>query len=263
MNKNEFKNFLLIKLKENKINIDISDNNIINLYNYMNYILKINENINLTAIKDEKDFIIKHIIDSIYIQKYIDIFKEEYLFDLDEFISSSNLTNDKKEQLKNEKLKYLDIGTGGGFPLSVISILNEDITSYGLDSVNKKLEVIKNSNLNINTIHGRAEILAHDKKYREKFYIVSSRAVSNLNNIIMFMAGFVMPSGYLICMKGEEENLNEKLIEKFNLDLCHIENYKIDDAIRTIYIFKKIDNLNNNLPNTNSKKYKNKKIDKI
>lgn len=259
MNKIEFKNFLLIKLKENKIDINLSYNDINNLYNYMKYILQINENINLTAIKDEKEFIIKHIIDSIYIQKYIDIFKEEYIFDIDEFISSSNLPNDKKEQLKHEKLKYLDIGTGGGFPLSVISILNEDIISYGLDSVNKKLKVIQNSNLNIQTIHGRAEILAHDKTYREKFYIVSSRAVSNLNNIIIFMAGFVMPSGYLICMKGEEEILDEKLIEKFNLDLCHIENYTIDNAVRTIYIFKKIDNLNNSLPNTNSKKYKNKK----
>lgn len=256
MNKDTFEIFLISKLKENKIDITLSDTEIFKLYTYMKYILKINQSINLTAITDEKEFIIKHIIDSIYIQKYIDIFKDEYIFDMEEYLKSSNLKKEEKNKLQKQNLKYLDIGTGGGFPLSVISILNNDISSYGLDSVNKKLEVIKKSNLNINTIHGRAEILAHDKKYREQFYIVTSRAVSKLDNIIMLMAGFVMPSGYLICMKGEKENLSEKILEHFNLELSHIEEYDINDAKRTIYIFKKIDCLNKNLPNKNSKKYK-------
>lgn len=251
----EFKTFLIENLNLNKIKIDLTDEEIKSFFEYMNYILKVNENINLTAIKDPKEFIIKHIVDSIYIQKYIEIFKDEYAFDLEDMLESDQLSKLEKEKFENKPLKYLDIGTGGGFPLSAVNILNPDIDSYGLDSTNKKLKVIEDSNLKIKTIHGRAEMLAHDKNYRENFYIVSSRAVSNLNNIIQLMAGFVMPSGYLICMKGEKENFDDKLIEKFSLELSHIEEYTIDAAKRTIYIFKKINSLKDSLPNKNSKYY--------
>lgn len=258
----EFKDFLFKKLNDNKININLSKNQINEIYKYMKYILETNKFINLTAIKDEKEFIIKHIIDSLYIQKYVEIFKDEYVFDIEEYIESENLNKKAAEELKNAKIKYLDLGTGGGFPLSIVNILNEDILSYGLDSTRKKLKVIEDSNLNINTIHGRAEILAHENEYREQFYICSSRAVSNLNNIIELMAGFVMPSGYLICMKGEQEPLNEKLVDKLSLELTHIEEYNIEDAKRTIYIFKKLDNLNSNYPNKNSKNYSKKSKNK-
>lgn len=255
MDLDNFKKYLLDKIESNKIKIELTDDEIKKLYSYMKYILEKNKQINLTAITDEKDFILKHIVDSIYIQKYVDIFKEEYKFDVEESIESEGLNALEKEKLLNENLKYIDIGTGGGFPLSVVSILNKDIESYGLDSVNKKLKVIEESNINVKTVHARAEMLAHDKNFREKFYICTSRAVANLNSIIQLMAGFVSPSGYLICMKGDLEEYDEKIFEKFSLELEHIEEYTIDDLTRTIYIFKKIDELNSNLPSKNAKKY--------
>ena len=255
MNLESFKEYLLEKLKSNKIDVNLNNNEIQKLYEYMKYILEKNQYINLTAITDEKDFILKHIVDSLYIQKYIDIFKEEYIFDIEEYLDSSNLSKIEKENIKNQKLRYIDIGTGGGFPLSIVSVLNEDIESYGLDSINKKLKVINDSNINVKTIHARAELLAHDVKYREQFYICTSRAVANLNSIIQLMAGFVSPSGYLICMKGDLEEYDEKIFEKFSLELEHIEEYTIDNLTRTIYIFKKIDELNPKLPLKNTKKY--------
>ena len=105
MNREEIIRFFNEKLKEN--NIKISDEQMNNFILYMDNLIEWNKKINLTAIKEEKDIIVKHFIDSILIEK----------------------------EVKGEKL--IDIGSGAGFPGIPLKIVRNDLDVTLIDSVNK------------------------------------------------------------------------------------------------------------------------------
>lgn len=218
MEKNEFLEFMKEECEKN--NIQISNEEIEKLYIYMKEILEWNEKVNVTAIKDEKEFIVKHFIDSLTIEKYI--------------------TNGKK---------VLDIGTGAGFPGIPIKITKNKSHVDLVDSVNKKLNVIRDiipkiKVEDIECIHTRAEDLAKNIKYRESYDVVTSRAVANLTTLVEYMLPFAKVGGKIICMKGPnvEEELTEskKAISILGGKIEQIENINIDsDYERNIIIIKK------------------------
>ena len=162
-------------------------------YKYMQMLIEWNEKMNLTAITDPDDIILKHFIDSLTILKEIP-----------------------------RGAKVVDVGTGAGFPGIPISIMNETIKITLVDSLNKRLiflqEVIKELKLqNVEIIHARAEEFGQDKKYRESFEVATSRAVANLSTLSEYLIPLVKVNGKCICMKGpdanEEINQAEKAIE--------------------------------------------------
>lgn len=140
--------------------------------------LTVNEKMNLTSITDGEDVILKHIADSATVVRYIP---------------------------KNAKL--LDVGTGGGFPSLPIAILRPDVSVYGLDSTAKKLKYIDEtaellSLDNLKTISGRAEVFGKSVNYRERFDVVTARAVASLNVLTELCLPFVKLGGLFISMKG-------------------------------------------------------------
>ena len=156
----------------------------------MKLLLEWNEKINLTAITEQNDIILKHFIDSITINKYIE---------------QSN--------------SIIDIGTGAGFPGIPLKIMNQNKKITLVDSLNKRInflnEVCKEISLeNIQCIHARAEELASDLEYRENYETVVSRAVARLNVLIEYMLPFVKKGGLCICMKGP--NIDRELEEAKN-----------------------------------------------
>lgn len=218
MEKNEFLEFMKEECEKN--NIQISNEEIEKLYIYMKEILEWNKKVNVTAIKDEKEFIVKHFIDSLTIEKYI---------------------------ANGEKV--LDIGTGAGFPGIPIKITKNKSHVDLVDSVNKKLNVIRDiipkiKVEDIECIHTRAEDLAKNVKYRESYDVVTSRAVANLTTLVEYMLPFAKVGGKIICMKGPnvEEELTEskKAISILGGKIEQIENINIDsDYERNIIIIKK------------------------
>lgn len=219
------------------------DDKILQMYEYMEYLLEKNNHINVTAIKEESEFLKKHIIDSLYITKYL---------------------NKLEEKVTSRKIKFLDIGTGGGFPLIPIKIFKK-YDSYGMDRILKKLKVIKEKE-DVSIIHSRAEVVAHDEYYRETFDLVTTRAVSSLENVVAYMAGFIKVNGYGIIMRGKKEILSNEdkmelneLLKKYSLRLQKIDNYKLFGEERTNYILKKVTNLHHKLPIVDSKYYKSEK----
>ena len=179
--KEKFKNHLSI------INKTITDEQILKFYRYMELLLEWNEKINLTAITNPEDIILKHFIDSLTIEEYIN---------------------------KGESL--VDVGTGAGFPGIPIKIYRDDINVTLVDSLNKRInflnEVIEQLELkNIVAVHGRTEDLGKDKKYREKFDYVTSRAVANLSVLSEYVLPLVKIGGKCICMKGS--NVEEEVEE--------------------------------------------------
>lgn len=180
----------------NKINIEISDDQINCFEKYYELLIEKNKVMNLTAITDKEDVIVKHFIDSIALIPYL----------LDKGININN------------KLKIIDIGTGAGFPGLPLKIMMPDVKFTLLDSLNKRVsflnEVIDELKLkDIEALHGRAEDYASDSKYREKYDICVSRAVANLSTLSEYCIPFVKEDGYFISYKAgesEEEINNSK-----------------------------------------------------
>ena len=216
------------KLKE--FNIEINEEQIKSFEKYMNLLLEWNEKINLTAITQPDEVKLKHFVDSLTVLKYI-----------------------------NDDDKVIDIGTGAGFPGIPLKIMKENTKITLLDSLNKRINflniVIETLNLrNIQAIHGRAEEIARNKLYREKYDVAVSRAVANLSTLTEYMLPFVKVGGKCICMKGA--NVNEELeraqnaIKELGGEIKRVDNFYLsdNDNERNIIVIKKIKETNPKYP---------------
>lgn len=159
------------------------------LERYRDLLLEWNEKVNLTAITDPDEIRIKHFEDSLTCL-------ETGLF----FPGA----------------KVIDVGTGAGFPGLPLAMARPDISVTLLDSLKKRLlfldEVItETETTNAKTVHARAEDGGRDKKLREQFDIVVSRAVSRLSVLCEYTLPYLKVGGTLIAMKGPsaEEELAE------------------------------------------------------
>lgn len=184
----EFLNIFKTLAQENNILLD--DNKIMKFYKYMVLIKEWNEKINLTAITEPKEMIIKHFIDSL------------------------TIINEMKK-----KSKIIDVGTGAGFPGIPLKIYDESLKLTLLDSLNKRTiflqEVIKELDLHdVEVIHGRAEDFAQIPSYREKYDIAVSRAVAPLNILLEYLIPYTKVNGKIIAMKGS--NAAEEIENSYN-----------------------------------------------
>lgn len=227
----EFKEFKEELLDMNrKIDIQLSDNQIKQFYIYMKLIHDWNERVNLTAILEPREMILKHFIDSMTILKYI-----------------------------KENDKIVDIGTGAGFPGLPIKIAKTNTKIVLIDSLNKRIKfldtVIDNLNLNdIQSMHLRAEDFGSNNLYREKFDIAVSRAVAPMNILVEYLLPAVKVGGSCICMKGPEiepeiEN-SKKALEILGGKIEKIEKLELtnSDNKRTIIVIKKVKQTPNKYP---------------
>ena len=224
----DFKN-KMIELSK-KINIDITDEQLEKFYRYMELLLEWNEKINLTAITEVDEVILKHFIDSMTVLKY--------------------LTDDES---------IIDVGTGAGFPGIPIAIMEQRKKITLLDSLNKRInflnEVCNELKIeNVKTYHGRAEDFGHNKEQREKYDISISRAVANMTTLVEYLLPFIKVGGRCICMKGNEieeeleqakfaiKELGGKIekVEKFNLPNSDME--------RNVIVIRKIKETPNRYP---------------
>ena len=167
---------------------------------YMNYILKMNESINLTAIKDPATF------------------RELMTYDSLLVLREANL-NDKK---------IIDVGTGAGYPGVMLSIFTNSAVTL-LDSTAKKINVIKDfKGINVTTIAERVEEYGRMKEHREIFDIATARAVSSLNVLVELCLPLVKVGGYLIAYKSKnvEEEIKQakNAINKLNGEVEFVSN---------------------------------------
>lgn len=237
--KNDF--ISILKKEAKNRNIELTDKALERFELYKNLMLEWNEKMNLTAITDEYQIIMKHFIDCLEITKYM-----------------------------NGNEKVIDVGTGAGFPGIVIAIYFENINITLLDSLNKRLifleEVVKKLNLkNVNIVHARAEEFAHKDEYRNKYELVVSRAVANLSNLLEYDVGYLKLNGKLLLLKGD--NVNDEINTSkntFNVLGCKIENiydyeYDVNGEIfnRKVLEIKKLKNTPEKYPRNYGKMKKN------
>ena len=177
MNKEQF----LEELK--KIDINISVDTLSKLDIYYHLLVEENKKYNLTAITEEKEVYLKHFYDSLTLSKIV--------------------------ELNNQYL--LDIGTGAGFPGLVLKIVFPELKIDLLDSTTKRCQflqmVINQLELkDINVINARAEEYA--KENREKYDIVTSRAVAPLKHLLEYSIPLLKVNGNFISLKS---NIDEEL----------------------------------------------------
>lgn len=213
--KREFEKYLA------KMNISLLKEQYEQFYAYMELLIEWNEKMNLTAITDPKEIILKHFVDSLTIAKYVE-----------------------------EGKSIIDMGTGAGFPGIPIKLYRKDVKVVLADSLNKRIkfldEVIDKLKLeNVETIHCRAEELGKNKQYREKFDYATSRAVANLSTLSEYLMPFVKLNGKCIFMKTieveEELEKAKKAIKTLGGKIEKVDKFEIpeSDLGRSIIIVKK------------------------
>ena len=191
-----------------ELNIEVSDKQAELFEIYYELLIFRNSKINLTSITDKEDVIIKHFVDSITLLQYIDV-SDKYL---------------------------LDVGTGAGFPGIPLKIMCSSCNIVLLDSLNKRVDFLKEliARLNltgIETVCGRAEDYGHDDRFREKFDIVTSRAVAGLNTLSEYCLPFVNPDGIFVSYKSgnidDEASASDTALTKLNGRIDKIERFTV------------------------------------
>lgn len=226
--KNEIISLLIDTL--NEWDILITDYQINQFLKYYDLLIEWNEKINLTAITDFKEVIIKHFIDSLSIVKICDM---------------------------NNIDSLIDIGTGAGFPGIPLKIVFPDIKVVLLDSLNKRVDflnlVINELSLdNIEAYHGRAEELAHNNDFREKFDLCVSRAVANISTLSELCIPFVNLNGCFISYKSNkvDEELSNSIytFDILNSYVDKVFKFNFFDNERSFVVIKKSDIVSDKYP---------------
>ena len=178
---------------------------------YLELLLEANKNISLTGIKNPKEAVIKHTIDSLSVSSAI------------------------------EGEKIVDIGSGGGTPGIPLAIANPDKKFYLVDSVLKKIkfldEAVKVLELNnIETICDRGENV--DKISADT---VVSRAFGSLNYLIESSKNMVSKKGLFLAMKGKinQEEINDLVTDFSVLQIQEIEVPYLEATRHFVFIKRK------------------------
>lgn len=167
-----------------KLNISFDENKIEKSLKYLKLLKEYNSHTNITAIREDRDIIEKHFIDSLLLQSL----------------------------LRQEDKELIDIGTGAGFPGMILAIFNPDKNFTLVDSIQKKikfLELVKDELKleNVEILCGRAEELIEEK--RETYDVGLCRGVSNLSVILEYEIPFIKVGGRFLPQKmvGTTETL--------------------------------------------------------
>lgn len=195
-----------------KLKIQYNDEQIEQFRSYYELLTEWNKKVNLTAINGYEDVVRKHFIDSILICSLLDL---------------------------NKDIRIIDVGTGAGFPGIPIKILNPDCRIVLLDSLNKRVRfletVVDELGLdNVECIHGRAEDVSREKKYRASFDLSVSRAVANLSTLCEYCIPFLKKGGMFVSYKSDkaddEINGSENAVRTLGSEITSVKEITLPET---------------------------------
>ena len=224
--------FDLLRDSLEELNINYEETQIEMFIKYYEILIEWNERMNLTAITEVDEVIVKHFIDSILICD---------LFDF------------------NKDISVIDVGTGAGFPGIPLKIMNPECEMVLVDSLNKRIRfleaVIDKLGLKrIRCIHGRAEDLARNKNLRGHFDYSLSRAVANLSTLSEYCIPFLKQGGKFISYKSDksedEINNSKNAVRMLGSKIISVKERELpySDIIRKFVIIENLEKLSSKYP---------------
>jgi len=143
---------------------------------YLATLKKWNRVYNLTAINEDSEIIVKHFLDSLSVNRYI-----------------------------QNSGRILDVGTGAGFPGLILALFNPEKSFVLVDGVSKKIsflqEMIGKLNLkNVIAVHTKVE----QYNVAEQFDIIISRAFADIKKMTKLTSHLIKDGGKFIAMKGPD-----------------------------------------------------------
>lgn len=204
--------------------IELSEKQIQQFRRYFEILVEWNEKMNLTAITDEPSVYLKHFYDSISASFYFDFTKVTTV---------------------------CDVGAGAGFPSLPIKICYPHLHITIVDSLNKRIQFLNHLSDEIGLdhvefVHARAEEFGQNPQYREKFELVTARAVARLSVLSELCLPLVKEGGQFLALKaasGDDELKDaKKAITVLGGKLVHHVAFElpIEESERTIYVFDKV-----------------------
>ena len=146
------------------------------------------QKVNLTAIRDREGIIEKHLVDSVLPLKLFRV---------------------------KENAICLDIGTGAGFPAVPMMIYRSDLKFTLLDAQRKRTDYLSlltdRLGFEAEIIHGRAEELGRQAAYKNRYDMITARAVSDLPTLFKYAAPMLKSGGVFMAMRGSKEELDENV----------------------------------------------------
>ncbi len=201
--------------------MSLDDKMVSDLFEYKRILLEWNEKMNLTAIIEDKEFILKHFVDSLSILPYI-----------------KGINN------------LIDVGTGAGFPGIPLKIALPKIHVVLLDSLEKRVgflnTVIDALELKgISAVHMRAEDAGTASKYRESFDAAAARAVASMPVLLEYCLPLVKTGGIFVAMKGsnsEEISASKMALEVLGGEIEEVKDFNLpgSDIKRKVIIVRKL-----------------------
>lgn len=182
------------------------------------FLVEYNKNVNLTAITDFEEVVVKHFIDSVLPFNMIEI---------------------------EENSSFIDVGTGAGFPSIPLMIVKPDLKCTMLEALNKRCVFLEKAcelvGVKAIVVHGRAEDYAKDK--RECFDFATARAVAAMPVLSEYCMPYVNVGGKFIALKSvnEEKEQSEMAIKTLGGKIAEVKDYTITNGDnRRLFVIEKI-----------------------
>lgn len=163
--------------------ISLTDQQKSQLVKLVELLHKWNKAYNLTSVRDPQEMLVKHILDSLVVSRY----------------------------LVGER--FIDVGTGPGLPGLPLAIANPDKTFYLLDSLGKRISFIRNAVRELGLTNVES-VLSRVEEYlpEQKFDGVLSRAFASLSDMTQWCRHLPNENGVFYALKGQYQTEEVKML---------------------------------------------------
>ena len=208
---------------------------------YTNLLLERNQQINLTAIREEKTLLAKFHLDGLSLLPIVARYSG---------ISIGNL--------RSQKWRAADVGSGGGAPAMPLAIGWPALNYALIESIAKKARFLQDVasvlGLNMTVVNQRAEVIGRDPNHRESYDLVTARAVAALPTLAELTMPLARIGGLIVLPKGPKANIEVRdaadAIDLLGGELAGVEQVIIPglDETRVVVVIRKVRETLQNYP---------------
>lgn len=200
-----------------RLHITLDEKQLDQFQKFYEILVEQNQYMNLTAITEYEDVLLKHYVDCLAV----------------------NVVPVFQKLISLRQTKVIDVGTGAGFPGIPIKIAFPETEIDLLDSLNKRIHflntvIVQTGLEKIRTFHGRAEDFANKPEFRQQYDMCVSRAVANLSTLSEYCLPFIKTDGYFIALKSgeilEEVNAAKNAISILGGQIEEVFPYTLPDS---------------------------------